>query len=122
MGTQTCYTLCSQEPHLGAPLIGRLTAFSKHHVKYLPQTLLGVRGTLGHVLECALAMAAVQALDVPLAHALSSSSLKASSYQEKAMGRISLTLVKTSHSLLYISLYIPLLYNYSYSPSWKYPY
>ena len=93
------------EPHHGPPLVGRLPAFLKCNVKYL----LRLHQEQEEIWTCSrkcTGPGTIGALAAALALALSSSALKASSYQNgKALDLVSSTLAPNSHILLYIYIY-----------------
>ena len=93
------------EPHRGPPLVGRLPAFLKCNVKYLLRLHQGWEEIWTCSRKCT-GPGTIGALAAALALALSSSALKASSYQNgKALDLVSLTLAPNSHILLYIYIY-----------------
>ena len=93
------------EPHHGPPLVGRLPAFLKSNVKYLLRLHQGWEEIWTCSRKCT-GPGTIGALAAALALALSSSALKASSYQNgKALDLVSSTLAPNSHILLYISIY-----------------
>ena len=93
------------EPHRGPPLVGRLPAFLKCNVKYLLRLHQGWEEIWTCSGKCT-GLGTIGALAAALALALSSSALKASSYQDaKALHLVSLTLAPNSHILLYIYIY-----------------
>ena len=93
------------EPHRGPPLVGRLPAFLKCNVKYLLRLHQGWEEIWTCSRKCT-GPGTIGALAAALALALSSSVLKASSYQNgKALDLVSLTLAPNSHILLYIYIY-----------------
>lgn len=93
------------EPHRGPPLVGRLPAFLKCNVKYLLRLHQGWEEIWTCSGKCT-GPGTIGALAAALALALSSSALKASSYQNgKALHLVSLTLAPNSHILLYIYIY-----------------
>lgn len=97
--------LCFHEKHLGPLLVGRLLAFLKCNVKYLLRLHQGWEEIWTCSGKCT-GPGTIGALAAALALALSSSALKASSYQNgKALDLVSLTLAPNSHILLYIYIY-----------------
>ena len=93
------------EPHRGPPLVGRLPAFLKCNVKYLLRLHQGWEEIWTCSRKCT-GPGTIGALAAALALALSSSALKASSYQNgKALDLVSSTLAPNSHILLYIYIY-----------------
>ena len=97
--------LCFHEKHLGPLLVGRLLAFLKCNVKYLLRLHQGWEELWTCSGNC-IGPGTAGALAAALALALSSSALKASSYQDaKALHLVSLTLAPNSHILLYIYIY-----------------
>ena len=93
------------EPHHGPPLAGRLPAFLKCNVKYLLRLHQGWEEIWTCSRKCT-GPGTIGALAAALALALSSSALKASSYQNgKALDLVSSTLAPNSHILLYIYIY-----------------
>ena len=97
--------LCFHEKHLGPLLVGRLLAFLKCNVKYLLRLHQGWEELWTCSGNCT-GPGTIGALAAALALALSSSALKASSYQDaKALHLVSLTLAPNSHILLYIYIY-----------------
>ena len=93
------------EPHRGPPLVGSLPAFLKCNVKYLLRLHQGWEEIWTCSGKCT-GPGTIGALAAALALALSSSALKASSYQNgKALDLVSLTLAPNSHILLYIYIY-----------------